>query len=663
MKPPAVLAVAGDSSSALIAWVIGGILSMAGGLTLCELGVLFPRTGGVYVYLEELYGPRMAFLYGWMIMILFGPATIGALAGYFSSVFCLLFDIAPQYGVIVSAGVMAFVLFVNSIGVREAGWLQTTATACKLVPIVLLAVFGIWKGNSQVLDMSSGTLVAAPFSVAILATLFAYDGWAQVASLAGEMKNPGKILPQAIIGGISFLAIVYVVINIALLKVLPADQMVSLGHDASTIAAQKLFGLAGGNLISVGIMIAILGGLNGYTMTLSRTIFVMAERGQLPGASLWRQIDADSQSPLNAMLLLIGISYLYYRIMDADHLTDIAMFSIWMFYLFTFIGVFIARRTHADMPRSYKVPFYPFVPAAAIGGALYVLFGMLTTQFTNGILSIGLTLAGLPVYYYLKREPRKTAVLLPWLRKKYVIALCSVVVLALLGLSVKVFDSRPALNVGVEPIDPPFAFEQKGEMVGFDIDLINAVADKAGFRVVYHVTTLNKIFEALDKGYVDAAVSSLTITQERQQAVGFTVPYLEDGGLVILVRPDTKIKDLKALTGKDVGVHQGSTGESLALSQSGIHVQTFAANTDLARSFSQGNIVAIIHDRYILQYLISQQQLPTDAILIPLQKEQYAIAFDKKNHALGEKLNKALDEMKKKGEIQALRDKWFNKGK
>ena len=310
MKPPAVLSAAGDSSSALLAWAIGGVLSMAGGLTLCELGVLFPRTGGVYVYLEELYGEKTAFLYGWVIMTVFGPATIGALCGYFSSVFCLLFDLPARFAPVVAAGVLAFVLIVNSINVRAAGKLQTAATFCKLIPIALLAGFGLWQGNGQVMGVTAGVKTAAPFSVAVLATLFAYDGWSQVASVAGEMKNPGQILPRAIIGGVFFLCLVYAMINVAFLKVLPADQIAALGHDASAIIAQQLFGLSGGNLIAVGIMISILGGLNGYIMTLSRTIFVLAERKQIPGYSLWQTIDADSQSPLNAMFLLVPVLFL-----------------------------------------------------------------------------------------------------------------------------------------------------------------------------------------------------------------------------------------------------------------------------------------------------------------------------------------------------------------
>ena len=186
MKPPAVMAAAGDSSWALAAWVIGAVFSMAGGLTLCELGVLYPRTGGVYVYLEEIYGPKVAYLYGWMLTFIFGPATIGALAGYFSSVFCLLFGIPDHYLPVIGLAVMAFVLFVNSVGVKQAGYLQVLATFCKLIPIALLAFFGLWKGNGHVLNLSTGVTASATFSVAVIATLFAYDGWAQVASVAGK---------------------------------------------------------------------------------------------------------------------------------------------------------------------------------------------------------------------------------------------------------------------------------------------------------------------------------------------------------------------------------------------------------------------------------------------------------------------------------------------
>ena len=438
MKPPAVLEVAGDYNYALLAWIIGGVFSICGGLTLCELGVMFPKTGGMLVYLEKIYGAKVSHLYGWMITVLFAPSLVGALVGYFSSVFCLLFNIDEAYRMAVSAGVLGFIALINAIGVKEAGYLQTFATICKLIPILLLAIFGLWKGNGQVALLGAsgqGIETYAPFAVAILATLFAYDGWAQVASVAGEIRNPSKVLPKAIILGILFLIIVYACINIALFKIFPVQEMVSLKHDASAIASQRMFGEFGGNLVAVGIMVSILGGINGYIMTLSRTIFSMAERGTIIGARFLSTIDEDSRSPVNAIIVLVIFSFLYSILLDADRLSEISMFAIWVFYLLTFIGVMIARKKYADVPRPYKVIGYPIIPIVAISGAAYVIYGMLIYQTVNGIASIFLTLIGLPVYYYYHKKNQNKELSLGEMKKyhnktQYSIAYASLIIIA-----------------------------------------------------------------------------------------------------------------------------------------------------------------------------------------------------------------------------------------
>lgn len=664
MKPPAVLAAAGDFNLALAAWAIGGLFSISGGLTLCELGVMFPRTGGIFVYLEEIYGPKVSFLYGWMLSVIFGPALVGALTGYFSSVFCLLFDIPNSYSGVVGAGALGFIACVNSIGVKEAGYLQTLATFCKLIPIVLLTAFGLFKGNGQVALFSpSGGAIAttAPFSVAILATLFAYDGWAQVASVAGEIKNPSKILPKAIIGGVSFLILVYISINIAMFKIFPVSEMVALGHDASSIAAQKMFGLMGGNIIAVGIMISILGGLNGYIMTLSRNIYVMGQRGQIFGASLLSKIDEDSNSPVNATIMLVVSSYIYYRLLDADRLSDIAMFAIWVFYLLTFIGVIIARKSHAQVPRSYKVPFYPIVPLIAIGGAVYVIYGMLSNQFFNGMVSILLTLAGLPLYYYLNRN-NKTASFFPKLKTKYIVGIGSLLVIGMLAFSVQVFDNREEIKVGIVPAFAPFAYEdQTGKLTGFDIDLMNTIAEKAGVKVNYQAVALESIFEAVQHNYVDMAICSLSVTPERQKSVHFTKPYIEKGSLALLVKQGSSITDVQNLAGKVVGVPQGSTSEAFLRNVNNTKPQVFQSNADMIKAFNQGWVDAIVFDKLILEHFIAQQAIVHPVVMKEIIQEDYAIAFSTKHKAMGEKFNKILAEMEKNGELNALYQKWFHK--
>ena len=657
MKPPAVLAATGDSTWALVAWMMGGLFSMAGGLTLCELGVMFPRTGGIYVYLEEIFGEKTAFLYGWMIVTLFAPATAGALAGYFSSVFCVLFDVPSQYTPVVGAGALAFVAVVNSISVRAAGTVQMAATVCKLAPIILLAVFGLWKGNGQVLAMQSvPDGVATSFSIAVLATLFAYDGWAQVAALGGEIKNPSKILPQAIIGGLSFLVIVYATINIALLKLLPADMLVSLGHEASTIAAQKLFGLTGGNIISVGIMIAIIGGLNGYAMTLSRVLYSMGTRGYMPGSSLWGKLDNDSQTPVNAILLLMSSAFVYSILFDADRLSNIASFANWIFYLLTFVAVIIARKTHAHVPRTYKVPLYPVVPLFAIGGACYVFYGMLSTTPQYGLLSIVLTLAGLPVYYYMKGS-RPT--FFPQLKTRTVVALCSVLFLLFLTVSIKVLDPRPEITVAVEPASPPFSFIQNGDNTGFDIELMNKLADRAGYKVTYRAVSLEHIFEAVNRDQADAAISSLTITADRKSTVNFTEPYITSSGLALLVKSGSPITSTDKLSGKQVGVPAASTSEEYARTLAEANVQAFHSTLDMAKAFNHGQLAAIIYDKPLLEHLVKQKVIENGVVIQSIGTEQYGIAVAKKSKELEEKLNKALADMKKSGELDTLYKKWF----
>lgn len=659
MKPPAVLAAAGDSTTALLAWSLGGLFSAAGGLTLCELGAMFPRTGGIYIYLEEVFGEKIAFLYGWMITFLFGPATIGALTGYFSSVFCLIFDIRNNYTPVVGAAVLCFVAVVNSISVKAAGRVQMAATACKLVPIALLTIFGLLKGNGQVLSVSSGVNAAATsFSVAVLATLFAYDGWAQVASLGGELKNPARILPRAIIGGLSFLVVVYISINVALLKVIPADQMVALGHDASTIAAQRLFGLTGGNLISVGIMIAMIGGLNGYAMTLSRILYSMGQRGQMPGSQLWSKIDSDSNTPVGSIIFFLVLAFFYSNVFDADKLSNIASFSNWIFYMLTFVAVMVARKTHAQLPRPYKVPLYPIIPLFAIGGAVYVFYGMVTTEPLNALLSIGLTLAGLPVFWYVKAKaaPEKAAVRI---RTQYVVALFSLAILVMMSASIRIFDIRPELRVATEPALIPFAYQEKGKMTGFDVDVMNAIGDRTGLKIVYVPIAFDSILPAVGQKQVDAAIASISVTKEREAQVAFSQSYLKNAGLSLLVKPDSPVKSLVDLSGKRVGVYRGSTAELFSQTNKDLKSHSFYSKQDMAAAFDLNVIDAIIDDRPMLESLLARRLIKEGKIVQDINHEEYAVVVGKGNKDLVDKINKALDELAKNGELDRLQAKWF----
>ena len=656
MKPAAVMAASYDSTWALAAWVVGAFFSIAGGLTLCELGVLFPRTGGVYVFLEETYGPKVAYLYGWMLTFIYGPAIIGALSGYFSAVFCLLFGILDHYIAVVGLAAIAFVVFVNSVGVKQAGYLQVVATFCKLIPLLFLIVFGLWKGNGHVLNIATHTTALASFSLAVIATLFAYDGWAQVASVAGEMKNPGKILPQAIIGGLIFLSAVYIAINIAIIKVLSPAQMVALGHDASSIAAQKLFGHYGGNLVSVGIMISIIGGLNGYVMTLSRIVFTMAERNQLPVSGVWSKIEQDSQAPVNATLLLAVLAFIYLQVLDADRLSDIAIFAVWIFYLLSFIAVFIARKKMPQAQRSYKVPLYPLTPLIAISGALYIIYGMCASHPLYAVVAVGLTLAGIPVLYLithrLSRFPGFAV------SKKYVVLATAFFACGALLLFPQIKDTRPVLRVAIETSNPPIAFEDEtGKPAGLDIDIIQAVAREMDYRVSFRATAFSLLFSAVENDLADVAISELTITEERKKTVDFTKSYYQSA-LALLVRPENTAQTLDDLKGKAIGVKNRSTGDFYMEKHPGYTVRRLSIFPDLAQLLNEGVIDGIVFDRPVIEQWLARSNIAGRIITLEGQ-EEYAIAYQKKNPDFGRKLNKAIDTLAKSGKLDAIIKKWL----
>lgn len=407
MKPGKVIAAAGDSTMGLTAWIIGGVITLAGGLTLAELSAQIPRTGGLYAYLDEVFGKAWSYLFGWVETVIYGPATIAALALYFSSLLVPFFGINAELKVPIAIGTVLFLTVINALGSKYGGALQTVATAGKLIPIIMIAVFGLIKGNGQILSMTSGVNEAAGMGAAVLATLWAYDGWVAASFVSGEMKNPGKELPRAIVVGLGIVMVAYVAVNLALLHMLPANQIVSLGQQAAGTAAGFLFGDMGGKLLSIGIIVSIFGTLNGYVLAMPRIPYAMATQGQLPGAGILSRVHTTFGTPINAMILEVILAVLLMTLGDPDRLTDIAMFIIWIFYMSGFVGVILLRNRNPQAIRSYNVPLYPIIPAVAILGSLYILGSTLMSNPTDSFYSLVVLATGIPVYFYIAKR-RKT---------------------------------------------------------------------------------------------------------------------------------------------------------------------------------------------------------------------------------------------------------------
>lgn len=410
MKPGKVIAAAGDSSLGLLAWGLGGIITLAAGLTIAELGAQIPKTGGLYAYLDEVYGKLWGYLFGWVQTLIYGPATIGALGLYFSSLLLPFFGFPESLKLPVAIAAVVFLAVINALGTKYGGLIQSLATAGKLIPIALIAVFGLIKGNGQVLGMASGAAETAGMGAAILATLWAYDGWIAVGFVAGEMKDPARQLPKAIVLGLGIVVTAYLSINVAILHVLPAAEVVGLGKYAAGTVAGTLFGEFGGRMISVGILVSIFGTLNGFILTSPRVPYAMALRGQLPASEWLSRTQAGCGTPVNAIILQMAIVILLMTLGDPDRLTDIAMFIIWVFYILGFLAVFTLRRRNPGLTRSYSVPGYPVVPLVAVAGAIYIVGSTLLGSPMDSIYSLLVTVAGVPVYWLMNRGSDKPGI-------------------------------------------------------------------------------------------------------------------------------------------------------------------------------------------------------------------------------------------------------------
>ena len=223
-KQSSILANAHTTTMAIAAWVIGGIITLTSGLTIAEIGSLFPHTGGLYVYIEKIYGKFWGFLAGWVQIIVYGPALIASLGAYLAILIGAFFHFPRTWTPAIAIISILLISLFNLLSNRFGAALQIFTTLCKMVPIFLIIICGILFGDEHALGqvVSNGQASIGNFGVAVLATLFAYDGWILIANLGGEIKNPQKILPLAIILGTSFVLIVYVLLTVGIFKAMPA---------------------------------------------------------------------------------------------------------------------------------------------------------------------------------------------------------------------------------------------------------------------------------------------------------------------------------------------------------------------------------------------------------------------------------------------------------
>ncbi|MGM9916125.1 amino acid permease [Anaerotignum sp.] len=400
-KPTAMYTATGGAPGlAIVAWIITSLMCLCAAMTFAEIAILMPETGGMPVYLKRVFGEKVGYLCGWMQTVVFYPGLVAALA----------VAVANQAKLFIGDGMVIPVAFaciiimvaLNCMGAKVGGVAQNIFTVAKLIPLVLIMIFGFIRGEGNpIFDpmLADGLSMGSVLGQLMIAVLFAFEGWTNVGAIAGEMKDPGKDLPKAIVGGVALIMAVYIIINLAYLWVLPADVMMNLESPASAVA-MEIFGETGGKLVSIGIMISAGGACNGFILSGSRTALYMASQGDLPGSKALSKISGTGV-PVNCIFLIGILGAIYALTGQFDLLTNLGTFVGWVFYTLTFAAVMVYRKQAPDVKRTYKVPAYPVIPLIAIISGLYVLINQLfMAGSASRMIAVGgivLVLIGLPV--------------------------------------------------------------------------------------------------------------------------------------------------------------------------------------------------------------------------------------------------------------------------
>ncbi len=426
LVPQTMVQSVGTGGYVMLVFVVGGLLSLAGALSYAELGAAMPGAGGEYVYLTEAYGPVWGFLYGWTQMWVAKSGSIATLAtAFFEYMATFRPDLekvfytiplpigehgAPlplKYGQILAMVLILFLGLINYFGVKAGGDVQVVMTAIKVGAIGVVIVAGLMYRNAGTATAHAQTplapLTAAGFFAALVAALWAYDGWNNVSMVASEVKHPQRYLPLALIGGTLAVMVLYLLANTAYFHVLSAAE-VGANKRVAAAMMQRVFGGWGASAVSVAVMISIFAALNGSILSGSRVPYALARDGIFfrSFATVHPRFATPSVSILGlslwAAVLVFSGRY--------DQLYNYVIFASWLLYGMTTAAVIVLRRTRPDLQRPYRTLGYPAVPLLFVGAAVLLEVFTLKNSPRESVAGIVLILLGLPFYFYWKRRNR-----------------------------------------------------------------------------------------------------------------------------------------------------------------------------------------------------------------------------------------------------------------
>ena len=413
----------GSAALVYLAWIAGGLLSFFGAVTYAELGASRPWSGGEYVYIRDAYGPLAGFLDGWTWFLIAKPASIATITSGLVRVLASFPALSLLSRTFVSAGswsitwghlvaIAATVLIsgLNYVGVRKAGDFQLAFTALKvlMIGVIIVAGFsaatGSWSNFGTRFAGAKGGM--AGFMLALVAALWAYDGWADLSMVSGEIRNPARSIPVSLIAGVALVAVLYMGVNAAVQFVMPATAVATSPVPASA-ATEIAIGRWGAGLVSAGMAISMLVTLNGSIMSGGRIPFAVARDGYFfkSLAEVHPRFHTPSlaivvQGVMAVILLLGGGAF--------KDFFSLAIFAEWLFYMLAASTIFVFRRREPNVPRPYRAWGYPVVPALFVLVAAVLIGYTFMENRPNSYFGTLVILAGIPVYWYFAKL-RKTA--------------------------------------------------------------------------------------------------------------------------------------------------------------------------------------------------------------------------------------------------------------
>jgi len=405
LTPATVAQRVGSATLIVAAWVIGGVVALVGALSFGELGARRPQAGGGYVYLRETWGPLPAFLYGWALLFLIATGAIAAVAIMFATYALPLVGLSPRLTVPVAAGAIVFLTGINYVGVKPAAVTQNIFTVLKLAALAALIAVGLSTAPAAALyrplPPSTATHVVVALGAALVPILFTYGGWQQTNFIAEEIIEPERNLPRALVLGVSVVVAVYLLANVAYLRVLgPVGLAVNSAPAAAVMRA--VLGPVGGTIIAAGVAVSTFGFLNLVILVTPRVFQAMAADGVF--FSRLAELHPIYRTPSAAIVLQGGwaiVLTLFYG--TFSQLVDYVAFGDWIFFGLTVAGLFVYRRRDAAPQAVFGVPGYPWTPALFVLAALYVVASSVLANPRNALIGTGLLLLGVPVYRVFRR--------------------------------------------------------------------------------------------------------------------------------------------------------------------------------------------------------------------------------------------------------------------